>query len=85
VIEDYGHAEWKGRTMETGFALINIRLRNRILGEYKDLCLIVGRMNDVEFGVMRGPTEFACEDAAQLSSLKKARNFESQWLVQPKS
>jgi hypothetical protein len=84
-IEDYGHAEWKGRTMETGFALINIRLRNRILGEYKDLCLIVGRMNDVEFGVMRGPTEFACEDAAQLSSLKKARNFESQWLVQPKS
>lgn len=82
---DYGQAEWKGRMMETGFALINMRLRNRILGEYKDLCLIAGRMNDAEFSMVRGPTEFACDETAQLSTLNKARNFESQWLVQPQS
>jgi len=84
-IEDYGHAEWKGRTMETGFTLINIRLRNRILGEYQNLCLIVGRMNDAEFGMVRDPTEFSCDQTAELSSLNKARGFESQWLVQPQS
>lgn len=84
-IADYGRAEWKGRPMETGFTLITIRLRNRILGEYKDVCVVLGRMNDTEFGMMRDPTEVACDQTAQSALLKKARNFESQWLVQPQS
>ena len=84
-VADYGHAEWKGRTMEAGFALINLRLRNRILGEYRTLCVVVGRMSDTEFGMMRSPTEFACDETAELLSLNKARSFESQWLVQPQS
>jgi hypothetical protein len=35
----------------------NYSLRNRILGEYKDVCGIFGRMNDSEFGMVRDPTE----------------------------
>ena len=82
---DYGHAEWKGRTMETGFTALKIRLRNRILGEYKEVCGVFGRMTDTEFSMVRDPTEFSCDQTAELSSLNKARNFESQWLVQPQS
>jgi hypothetical protein len=63
----------------------NYSLRNRILGEYKDVCGIFGRMNDSEFGMVRDPTEVSCDQTAELSSLNKARNFESQWLVQPQS
>jgi hypothetical protein len=48
-ISDYGRAVWQGRTMEAGFAVISIRLRNRILGEYLDVCRIFGRLNDAEF------------------------------------
>lgn len=84
-IADYGRGEWKGRMMETGFTAITVRLRNRILGEYKDVCAIFGRMNDAEFSMVRDPTEVGCDENAKLSSWKKVRIFQSQWLVQPQS
>jgi hypothetical protein len=84
-ISDYGRAVWQGRTMEAGFAVIKIRLRNRILGEYTDICRIFGRLNDAEFSMQRDPIEISCDQASQLSLWKKARNFQSQWLVQTQS
>jgi hypothetical protein len=81
-IADYGQAEWKGRMMEMVFTKITMRLRNRILGEYRDLCAIFGRMNDSEFHMVREPEEFGCEEKSRLSSWKKSKNFKSQWLVQ---
>ncbi len=84
-ISDYGRAVWQGRTMEAGFAVIKIQLRNRILGEYTDVCQIFGRLNDAEFSMQRDPIEISCDQASQLSLWKKARNFQSQWLVQPQS
>ncbi|MES2030595.1 MAG: hypothetical protein V4477_15560 [Pseudomonadota bacterium] len=84
-ISDYGRAVWQGRTMEAGFSIINIRLRNRILGEYTDVCRIFGQLNDAEFNMQRDPVEMSCDQAAQLTSWKKARDFQSQWLVQPRS
>jgi hypothetical protein len=82
-ISDYGRAVWQGRTMEAGFAIIKIRLRNRILGEYQDVCRIFGRLNDAEFSMQRDPVEISCDQDSQLSLWKKARNFQSQWLLQP--
>lgn len=58
-----------------------MRLRNRILGEYKDACFIFGRMNDSEFGMIRDPIEVSCGQDEQLSSWKKVRDFESLWFV----
>ena len=52
---DYGTSEFKGRWLETAFANSHIRLRNRVVGEYKDLCFTTGFISDTEFGVEREP------------------------------
>ena len=39
-IFDFGQSNWKGRALETVFSKIELRLRNRLLGEYKDACFI---------------------------------------------
>jgi hypothetical protein len=80
-IYDYGHAVWKGRQLETAFVRVSITLRNRILGEYKDECIIFGRINDAEFSMVRDTIEVGCGLESEISSWKKIRNFESQWVV----
>ncbi|MDB5655291.1 MAG: hypothetical protein JWQ94_2904, partial [Tardiphaga sp.] len=79
---DYGRAVWQGRTMEASFSVINIRLRNRILGEYVEVCRIFGQLNDAEFNKPRDPVEMSCDQSTQMASWKKARDFQSLWLVQ---
>jgi hypothetical protein len=80
---DYGRARWKDRAMETAFTKITVRLRNRILGEYQDACFLFGRMNDSEFDMVRDTIEIGCGNDAELSSWKRVRGFESQWIVEP--
>lgn len=82
-IYDYGRAKWKERILETPFSKVSMRLRNRILGEYKDACFMFGRMKDAEFNMIRDTIEVACGQEIDLSSWKKVRSFESQWLVFP--
>ena len=81
-VADYGRAQWKDRYMETSFAKVSMRLRNRILGEYKDVCFVFGRMKDAEFAMWRDTVNIPCERDAQLEPWKKVRGFQSQWLVQ---
>jgi hypothetical protein len=80
-ISDYGQAEWKGRILETSFTKVSMRLRNRILGEYSEVCWSFGRMNDAEFNMPRDPIAVSCDQDAELTSWKKVRNFQSQWLA----
>ena len=54
-VDDYGTVIWKGRTLTAGLVEVNLRLRNRVLGEYKDACFIAGRIVDSEFSMMRDP------------------------------
>jgi len=82
-IYDYGHALWKGRPLETAFVRVTVRLRNRILGEYQDACIIFGRINDAEFNMVRDTIEVGCGQESDISSWKEIRSFESQWLVGP--
>ena len=80
---DYGTSEFKGRSLETAFANSRIRLRNRVVGEYKDLCFTTGFISDTEFGVEREPFGVLCEDdAVALERHKQGQKFTSRWLVQ---
>jgi hypothetical protein len=79
---DYGLSDFKGRSLQTAFSRVAIRLRNRILGEYKDACYILGRINDHEFRVHREPFEAPCDDVGALGRWKRAHGFRSQWLVE---
>ena len=79
---DYGPAEFKGRPLETAFAESRIRLRNPILGAYKDLCFVTGYIDDTEFGMKREPISILCEDSARaLASYKQSQRFKSRWIV----
>jgi hypothetical protein len=81
-VEDYGKGQWKDRSLETSFVEVTARMRNRILGEYKDLCFVFGRMNDAEFGMLRDSVAAPCDDARQIETWKRAHSFTSLWKTQ---
>src|SRR6185295_4493332 len=77
---DYGTAEFKGRSLEAAFGTSRVRFRNAILGEYKDLCLMTGYINDTEFGIQREPIGILCEGIPrELPGYKTAEKFTSRW------
>jgi hypothetical protein len=78
-LADYGVADWKGRSLETVFSRVKIRLRNRILGDYKDRCYVFGQIDDVEFNMPREPIVLSCDDGADLAAWQTAHGFKSFW------
>jgi hypothetical protein len=52
-----------------------MRLRNRFLGEYSEVCWIFGRMNDSEFNMPRDAIAVGCDQDAELTSWKRIKIF----------
>jgi len=80
-VQDYGMSDFKGRPLETAFAQITIRLKNAILGEYKDACFVFGRIADPEFNMTREPFVAGCSDEDAVKLWKSGHKFESRWTV----
>ena len=60
------------------FANSHIRLRNRVVGEYMDLCFTTGFISDTEIGVEREPFGVLCEDdAVALSDINRGRSSQA--------
>ncbi len=78
-LADYGVADWKGRSLETVFSRLNIRLKNRILGDYKDRCYVFGQINDTEFDATREHIVLPCDDEADLAAWQTEHGFKSFW------
>jgi hypothetical protein len=78
-LADYGVADWKGRSLETVFSRVNIRLKNRILGDYKDRCYVFGQINDTEFDATREHVVLPCNDGADLAAWQTGHGFKSFW------
>lgn len=79
---DYGTALYKNRPLETALATTRIKMRNRIKGEYQDVCYVTGYINDAEFNVTRDAFGELCEDAGpKLARYKQNENFTSRWIV----
>lgn len=79
---DYGTALYKDRPLETALATTRIKMRNRIKGEYQDVCYVTGYINDAEFSVTRDAFGELCEDAGpKLARYKQNENFTSRWIV----
>jgi len=81
-VSDYGTADWKGRKLEASFAKVSIRMRNRILGEYKDVCFIFGRMNDTEFNMVRDGIGTTCDNVQAVQAWKQGHQFNSLWFAE---
>lgn len=81
-LSDYGTVEWKGRSLELGASQVDIRLRNRFLGEYKDYCFVFIKLFDYEFQMSRDPAVFSCENVRKISAWKASRQFKSLWTVE---
>jgi peptidoglycan hydrolase-like protein with peptidoglycan-binding domain len=79
---DYGTADFKGRRLELGIARSVIKLRNRLLGEYRDLCFVTAFVDDAEFAMDREPFGVPCGDSAEaIQTYKLGQRFESRWVV----
>jgi hypothetical protein len=81
-VSDYGTADWKGRKLEASFAKVSVRMRNRILGEYKDVCFIFGRMNDTEFNMVRDGIGTTCDNVQAIQAWKQGHQFNSLWFAE---
>jgi hypothetical protein len=80
-VQDFGISNFKDRSVDTVFARITLHLKNRMLGEYKDSCFILGRINDAEFSMSREPAYAKCDDEATISAWQSGHQFNSEWLV----
>jgi len=78
---DYGLSDWKGRKLDTAFSQVKLRMKNRVLGDYKDVCYVFAHMIDSEFQMTRDPFEAKCDDTASIRSWESAHGFQSRWLV----
>jgi hypothetical protein len=81
-IQDYGVVTWKGRQLEGALVEASMRLRNRILGEYKDVCFLFGRINDQEFNMVREPVVTSCRERIEVEKWKQSFRFQSRWLLE---
>lgn len=80
---DYGTAQYKNRPLETAFVTTRIKMRNRIKGEYQDVCYVTGYVNDAEFSVTRDPFGELCDDVGpKIARYKQNEQFTSRWIVQ---
>jgi hypothetical protein len=80
-VEDYGTSDFKGRPLDTALARVKIRLKNAILGEYKDACFVFGRIADPEFNMTREPFVAACDDEGAIKLWQTGHGFQSRWIV----
>ncbi len=78
-LADYGVADWKGRSLETVFSRVSIRLKNSIRGDYKDRCYVFGQINDTEFATTREPVVFACDNGTDIATWQAGHGFKSFW------
>lgn len=79
-IIDYGTASWKDRRSEVILARFEILSTNRVLGENKRSCFVIGYLIDAEFQMLRDPLEATCDQAQPIvSEWKQGRSFESRW------
>lgn len=81
-LRDYGVVDFKGRSLEAAFARTNIKMRNRILGEYKEHCFVTGFISDKEFEMEREPIGVTCDDPkGAVVDYRQGQRFTSRWLV----
>ena len=82
-ILEYGTATWKDRRAEAVFGEFQIPVKNRLLGEKKTHCIVIGYLVDAEFEIFRDPLETTCDESkAMVTKWKTGRDFESRWNVE---
>lgn len=81
-VHDFGSAKWKDRTLESAFADAHVTMKNRILGETKDFCWILGGIDDSEYQIERAPVAVQCEGVdSPLERWSLENGFVSQWVA----
>ncbi|MDP4022019.1 hypothetical protein Q8W71_05245 [Methylobacterium sp. NEAU 140] len=82
TILDYGTAMYKERSLETALATSTIKMRNRLRGEYRDVCFITGYVSDTEFGMVRDMIGEPCDGSGpKLVQYKQGERFVSRWIA----
>jgi hypothetical protein len=79
-VEDYGRAQWRGRTIEAIAVRVQFPIMNRLIGEKKTACFQFIWINDEEFDFRRNQKSVLCqayEPAFDKWSQENA--FVSQW------
>ena len=73
-LDDYGVADWKGRSLDTAFSKVSLRLKNRMLGDYEDACFVFTQITDAEFSVSRDPAVASCDEGERVGDWKRGHS-----------
>ncbi len=81
-VRDFGSAKWKDRKLEAAFTETHVTMKNKILGETKDYCWILGGIDDAEYQMERETFATQCDQAdGTLSNWFVANGFISEWVA----
>ena len=84
MVNDYGRAQWKQRTIEAITVRVEIPIVNRVIGDKRVICEDFTWINDEEFQFMRQPQAVSCADYERTyAEWSQANSFVSQWKLLP--
>ncbi|MBT9291832.1 hypothetical protein [Prosthecodimorpha staleyi] len=79
-VDDYGHAQFKGRALEAIVARWRITQKNNVLGEFSEDCWQVALLDDREFNMLRELVSVRCDvGEAALMRWRTGLVFRSGW------
>ena len=78
---DYGTGRWLGRSVEIVELVLEIDIKNRSIGKYKNLCFNLMYVWDDEFKVVRDPFASECADVNNRRTWLMKQSFESLWNI----
>jgi len=76
---DFGTGVYKGRVISAHILNINTKMKNNLLGEYKNNCFQIGILDDNEFSFYRNGGLFDCEDNQNLRKWFLKNQFKTLW------
>jgi tetratricopeptide (TPR) repeat protein len=83
-LEDYGQANWRGRTIEAAAVRVHFPMVNRHIGERRTDCYVFVWIQDDEFRFWRQASSFRCDASnASFTRWAETNEFRSQWRLPP--
>jgi hypothetical protein len=84
TLEDFGHVQWRSRTIEAAAVKVEFPMLNRVIGERQTGCFDFIWIDDQEFSFIRSPQAVPCEGYEKaFAQWSQENSFESQWKVLP--
>ena len=78
-IYDFGTTTYKNRELPGFIMKLHTEIKNNMLGEYEENCIVLAALKDKEFSYYRNPGLFECGENSKINRWRKVNKFKTQW------